>query len=74
MTERQEPENFVIPILMFACNRVSVTKAIDPLLQYRGQDPERKKRFPIIVSQVMFSIIYTKPILILCNFLLNHYI
>jgi len=41
----------VIPILMFACNRVSVTKAIDPLLKYRGDDPARKAKFPIIVSQ-----------------------
>ena len=45
-------ENAVIPILMFACNRVSVTKAIDPLLKYRGEDPARKAKFPIIVSQV----------------------
>lgn len=45
-------ENAVIPILMFACNRVSVTKAIDPLLKYRGDDPARKAKFPIIVSQV----------------------
>ena len=68
VTERQEPENYVIPILMFACNRVSVTKAIDPLLKYRGQDPERKARFPIIVSQVMFSMIYMESILLSYTF------
>ena len=43
----------VIPILMFACNRPTVRKALDPLLEYRGQDPERIKKFPIIVSQVL---------------------
>ena len=48
----RNPSNTVIPILMFACNRVSVSKAIDPLLQYRGDDPARKAKFPIIVSQV----------------------
>jgi len=41
----------VIPILMFACNRPTVRKALDPLLEYRGQDPARIKKFPIIVSQ-----------------------
>ena len=52
-TEKLEnPANVVIPILMFACNRVSVSKAIEPLLQYRGDDPARKSKFPIIVSQV----------------------
>ena len=46
------PQNVVIPILMFACNRPTVRKALDPLLEYRGQDPARIKKFPIIVSQV----------------------
>jgi hypothetical protein len=40
--------NVVIPVLMFACNRVTVTKALDLLLEYRT-DPIK---FPIIVSQV----------------------
>ena len=56
LTEKpRHVENAVIPILMFACNRVSVTKAIDPLLKYRGDDPARKAKFPIIVSQVSRS-------------------
>jgi alpha-1,3-mannosyl-glycoprotein beta-1,2-N-acetylglucosaminyltransferase len=38
----------VIPVLMFACNRVTVNKALDSLLRAR-KDPEK---FPIIVSQV----------------------
>ena len=40
---------YIIPILIFACNRVSVSKAIDPLLQYRGDDSVRITKFPIIV-------------------------
>ena len=53
----QTRKNVVIPILMFACNRVSITKAIDPLLLYRGKDPARKARFPIIISQVSHYIL-----------------
>jgi len=49
-TEKQE-EDVVIPILMFACNRPTVRKALDPLLEYRGLDPKRIAKFPIIVSQ-----------------------
>ncbi len=41
-------ENIVIPVLMFACNRVTVNKAIDNLLKLRKD----KDKFPIIVSQV----------------------
>ena len=51
----------VIPILMFACNRISVSKAIDPLLQHRGEDPARRKKFPIIVSQVSLILAGTCP-------------
>ena len=58
-----KPENVVIPILMFACNRVSVTKAIDPLLKYRGDDPARKAKFPIIVSQVSYKPLFIVPII-----------
>jgi alpha-1,3-mannosyl-glycoprotein beta-1,2-N-acetylglucosaminyltransferase len=36
-----------LPILVFACNRVSVSKCLDRLIQYRP-DPDK---FPIIVSQ-----------------------
>merc|ERR1712038_1358878 len=39
--------NVVIAVLMFACNRVTVKKALDSLLAYRKD----KARFPIIVSQ-----------------------
>merc|ERR1712018_222071 len=37
----------VIAILMFACNRITVSKALDSLLDYRKDDV----KFPIIVSQ-----------------------
>jgi len=37
----------VIPVLLFACNRVSVNKALDLLVAYRPN----KQQFPIIVSQ-----------------------
>ena len=53
VTEKQPKlENVVIPVLMCACNRVSVTKAVDALIRYRGDDLARKAKFPIIVSQV----------------------
>lgn len=38
----------VIPILVFACNRLSVVKCLDNLVQYRPN----VEQFPIIVSQV----------------------
>lgn len=38
----------VIPILVFACNRVSVRKCLDNLIEYRPNI----NQFPIIVSQV----------------------
>lgn len=41
-----------IPVLVFACNRVTVTRCLDNLIRYRP-DPDR---FPIIVSQVSFSL------------------
>lgn len=37
----------VIPVLVFACNRVTVTKCLDNLLEYRPS----VEQFPIIVSQ-----------------------
>ena len=40
--------NVVIAVLMFACNRVTVRKALDSLLAYRKD----KVKFPIVVSQV----------------------
>lgn len=39
----------IIPILVFACNRISVSKCLDNLVEYR---PNRHQ-FPIIVSQVI---------------------
>jgi len=39
--------NVVIAVLMFACNRVTVRKALDSLLAYRKD----KIKFPIVVSQ-----------------------
>lgn len=44
-----------IPVLVFACNRVTVSRCLDSLLQYRP-DPDL---FPIIVSQVSYFIKYT---------------
>jgi alpha-1,3-mannosyl-glycoprotein beta-1,2-N-acetylglucosaminyltransferase len=38
----------VIPIIVFACNRVAVSRSLKLLVQYRPS----KKQFPIIVSQV----------------------
>lgn len=38
----------VIPVIVFACNRVSVSRNLDALIKYR---PSREQ-FPIIVSQV----------------------
>jgi alpha-1,3-mannosyl-glycoprotein beta-1,2-N-acetylglucosaminyltransferase len=38
----------VIPVIVFACNRVSVSRSLDLLIKYR---PSREQ-FPIIVSQV----------------------
>ena len=56
--------NVVIPVLMFACNRVTVAKALDSLLQIRKD----KHKFPIIVSQVQFFKIYfTKLFLMILN-------
>ena len=43
----------MIPVLMFACNRVTVAKALDSLLSYRT-DPAK---FPIIVSQVRIQVL-----------------
>ena len=40
-------EDLVIAVLMFACNRVTVSKALDSLLKIRTN----KSKFPIIVSQ-----------------------
>ena len=37
----------IIPVLLFACNRVTVNKALDLLISYRPS----KEQFPIIVSQ-----------------------
>ena len=41
----------VIGVLMFACNRVTVSKALDLLLKYRPS----KEQFPVIVSQVTLA-------------------
>lgn len=43
----KELQNVKIPVLVFACNRVTVTRCLDSLIQYRP-DPDQ---FPIIVSQ-----------------------
>lgn len=39
--------NPIIPVLVFACNRLSVNKCLDDLIRYRP----RPDQFPIIVSQ-----------------------
>jgi alpha-1,3-mannosyl-glycoprotein beta-1,2-N-acetylglucosaminyltransferase len=45
--ESAEKGDDVIPVLLFACNRISVSKALDELISYRPD----KKKYPIIVSQ-----------------------
>lgn len=40
----------VIPVIVFACNRVSISRNLDALIKYR---PSREQ-FPIIVSQVNY--------------------
>lgn len=42
----------VIPVIVFACNRVSVSRNLDSLIKYR---PSRDQ-FPIIVSQVCINV------------------
>ncbi|KAJ8925529.1 hypothetical protein NQ315_009368 [Exocentrus adspersus] len=42
-----EVQNVKIPVLVFACNRVTINKCLDRLIQYRP-DPDL---FPVIVSQ-----------------------
>lgn len=46
--QKKEYKGTVIPVLVFACNRVSVSRCLDQLIQYRP-NPDQ---FPIIVSQV----------------------
>jgi alpha-1,3-mannosyl-glycoprotein beta-1,2-N-acetylglucosaminyltransferase len=46
--EIKTDEKIVIPVLMFACNRVTINRALDNLLKIRKD----KDKFPIIVSQV----------------------
>lgn len=41
----------VIPILVFACNRISVRNCLENLIRYRPN----ARQFPIIVSQVSFN-------------------
>lgn len=43
----------IIPVLVFACNRISVRNCLDDLIRYRPN----AYQFPIIVSQVSFSYI-----------------
>lgn len=44
---RSEFKGTVIPVLVFACNRVSVGRCLDKLIEYRPNSDQ----FPIIVSQ-----------------------
>lgn len=41
----------IIPVLVFACNRISISKCLDNLIEYRPNSLQ----FPIIVSQVSIS-------------------
>ena len=54
--ESPADDKIVIPVLMFACNRVSINRALDNLLKIRKD----KEKFPIIVSQVSFKLFHTK--------------
>lgn len=68
----------VIPILVFACNRISVRNCLDNLIQYRPN----AKQFPIIVSQVSlhkrsYACIFGKCVVHSCTFvrlIINHFI
>ena len=46
----------VIPILVIACNRVSISRSLDLLIKYR---PNREQ-FPIVVSQVLSTSSHTR--------------
>lgn len=49
---KSEFKGTVIPILVFACNRPSVGRCLDKLIEYRPNSDQ----FPIIVSQVSFMV------------------
>lgn len=53
---KKDFQGTVIPVLVFACNRVSVSRCLDQLIQYRP-NPDQ---FPIIVSQVRISSLWQK--------------
>lgn len=42
----------IIPVLVFACNRISVRNCLDDLVRYRPNNSASVQQFPIIVSQV----------------------
>lgn len=46
-TSSLDPKDIVLPILMIACDRITVSVSLDVLLKYRPSP----KQFPIIVSQ-----------------------
>lgn len=48
---RSDFKGTVIPVLVFACNRVTVGRCLDKLIEYRPNSDQ----FPIIVSQVHFD-------------------
>lgn len=47
----------VIPVIVFACNRVSIRRNLDALIKHR----KSREQFPIIVSQVCTLIINSAP-------------
>lgn len=49
----------IIPVLVFACNRISVRNCLDDLIKYRPN----ANQFPIIVSQVMITFKYSYSLL-----------
>lgn len=51
----------IIPILVFACNRISVRNCLDNLIQYRPN----ANQFPIIVSQVSYERAFVRLIIVL---------
>lgn len=73
LNAKQHADTFkgpVIPILVFACNRISVSKCLDNLVQYRPN----QYQFPIIVSQVSLNIYIHYIHLTILNFLLLYLI
>lgn len=63
-----EYKGTIIPVLVLACNRISVSRCLDQLIRYRP-NPDQ---FPILVSQVSTLIILPFDSFTLCKFYIKH--